>query len=356
MNDILPGFNSRAGGGGSAPRVSRAQVFPGEDVYATECIAGAICPPFLSRYVGRSPSAERSFRCSRLRDSSWENMISLRLRRWTRNRKSRITKSLQGAAHFCFDMAARRGRIRLYRPGKRFYPPHRTQSGGNLPAGRQRDACGCRRDQSLQLSNSQPPHDSSAKQIAWVNVECDRGEYDGHESETRQTRTAKTRTTTKIRNTKIRTRITSGAPSLPWRIAAPGARKCAGGFCRFWCRRWSRTPGRFWHTWATCSIGQEPWPKAIRNGASLPTALVGSGSRAVSSLRSKPSTILRFRQNICKLDADACFGPIADALTHVGQLAMLRRAGGSPAKGENYFVAEFRRLRGPDSQLPEAPV
>jgi hypothetical protein len=33
--------------------------------------------------------------------------------------------------------------------------------------------------------------------------------------------------------------------------------------------------------------------------------------------------------------------PIADALTHVGQIAMLRRMAGSPAKGESYFVAEI---------------
>jgi hypothetical protein len=32
-------------------------------------------------------------------------------------------------------------------------------------------------------------------------------------------------------------------------------------------------------------------------------------------------------------------GPVADALTHVGQLAMLRRLGGSPVRGENYAVA-----------------
>jgi hypothetical protein len=32
-------------------------------------------------------------------------------------------------------------------------------------------------------------------------------------------------------------------------------------------------------------------------------------------------------------------GPIADALTHTGQLAMLRRMAGCPIKGENYFVA-----------------
>jgi hypothetical protein len=34
-------------------------------------------------------------------------------------------------------------------------------------------------------------------------------------------------------------------------------------------------------------------------------------------------------------------GPIADALTHVGQLAMLRRLGGSPVRGENYFKADI---------------
>jgi len=32
-------------------------------------------------------------------------------------------------------------------------------------------------------------------------------------------------------------------------------------------------------------------------------------------------------------------GPIADALTHVGQIAMLRRLAGAPIRGESYFVA-----------------
>jgi hypothetical protein len=32
-------------------------------------------------------------------------------------------------------------------------------------------------------------------------------------------------------------------------------------------------------------------------------------------------------------------GPIADALTHTGQLAMLRRVASCPIPGENYFVA-----------------
>jgi hypothetical protein len=34
-------------------------------------------------------------------------------------------------------------------------------------------------------------------------------------------------------------------------------------------------------------------------------------------------------------------GPVADALSHVGQIAMLRRMAGVPIKGESYFVADI---------------
>lgn len=34
-------------------------------------------------------------------------------------------------------------------------------------------------------------------------------------------------------------------------------------------------------------------------------------------------------------------GPIADALTHIGQISMLRRMAGGPVKGENYHQAEI---------------
>jgi len=34
-------------------------------------------------------------------------------------------------------------------------------------------------------------------------------------------------------------------------------------------------------------------------------------------------------------------GPMADALTHTGQLAMLRRLAGCPMRGENYFRADI---------------
>ena len=38
-------------------------------------------------------------------------------------------------------------------------------------------------------------------------------------------------------------------------------------------------------------------------------------------------------------------GPIADALTHTGQIAMLRRIAGAPVRGENYATAEIARGR-----------
>jgi len=34
-------------------------------------------------------------------------------------------------------------------------------------------------------------------------------------------------------------------------------------------------------------------------------------------------------------------GPVADSLTHIGQIAMLRRLAGSPILGENYYKADI---------------
>jgi hypothetical protein len=46
-------------------------------------------------------------------------------------------------------------------------------------------------------------------------------------------------------------------------------------------------------------------------------------------------------------------GPIADALTHVGQITMLRRMAGAPVRGENYFRAEIEAGRvGPEQASP----
>jgi hypothetical protein len=47
-------------------------------------------------------------------------------------------------------------------------------------------------------------------------------------------------------------------------------------------------------------------------------------------------------------------GPIADALTHVGQIAMLRRLAGAPVRGENYLKADIAAGRvGPEQTSPK---
>ena len=47
-------------------------------------------------------------------------------------------------------------------------------------------------------------------------------------------------------------------------------------------------------------------------------------------------------------------GPVADALTHVGQIAILRRMAGSSIKGENYYAADIEAGRvGADQAKPK---
>jgi len=49
-------------------------------------------------------------------------------------------------------------------------------------------------------------------------------------------------------------------------------------------------------------------------------------------------------------------GPLADAMTHAGQLAMLRRLAGCPVPPENFIFAEIERSNlGPGQALPARP-
>ena len=46
-------------------------------------------------------------------------------------------------------------------------------------------------------------------------------------------------------------------------------------------------------------------------------------------------------------------GPIADVLTHVGQITLMRRLAGSPIRGENYLRADIAPGRvGPEQAPP----
>ena len=49
-------------------------------------------------------------------------------------------------------------------------------------------------------------------------------------------------------------------------------------------------------------------------------------------------------------------GPLSDAMTHAGQLAMLRRLAGAPVPPENFIVADIEGARlGPDQADPVSP-
>ena len=95
------------------------------------------------------------------------------------------------------------------------------------------------------------------------------------------------------------------------------------------------------------------WALSIANGKqawhdSTPLAWAQEVARFFTALEA-------FDRRLAEWPSDASIerlfqGPIADALTHTGQLAMLRRMAGCPFRGENYFVADIAAGRVGDEQ------
>ncbi len=95
----------------------------------------------------------------------------------------------------------------------------------------------------------------------------------------------------------------------------------------------------------------------------------GPGSWTEATPRDWASEVTRFHIALATLDGYYASGakihaevprlfqgPLADALTHVGQLAILRRMTGSAVVGENYYVADIVTGRvGPDQSPPRKP-
>jgi len=78
-----------------------------------------------------------------------------------------------------------------------------------------------------------------------------------------------------------------------------------------------------------------------------------------------PDEVTRFYDALARLDAQLSGpglvnvsveqlvqGPIADALTHVGQITLMRRLSGSPIRGENYLRADIAPGRVGPEQVP----
>jgi hypothetical protein len=87
--------------------------------------------------------------------------------------------------------------------------------------------------------------------------------------------------------------------------------------------------------WALSSVqGSERW----HNSSPLPWTQ--EKARFFAALKAFDD-YLAFDQPLRAAPEPLFQGPIADALTHVGQLAMLRRLAGSKTCGENFFVAKI---------------
>ena len=131
------------------------------------------------------------------------------------------------------------------------------------------------------------------------------------------------------------------------------ARGAPDGFSDFQIAPGSRTPGQiFAHIgdlldWAlSMATGKQEW----HDSAPLPWDK--TTERFCSALETFDS-YLGSEQPLGVSSEKMFQGPIADALTHVGQIAMLRRLAGAPVKGENYFRAGIVAGRvGPDQAAP----
>src|SRR4051812_5849746 len=102
-----------------------------------------------------------------------------------------------------------------------------------------------------------------------------------------------------------------------------------------------QTPGRILAH--LCDLFE--WALSIANGAQAwRNSLVGEWEADVARFF---AGLEAFDRRLASSEPIACEagklfqGPIADALTHVGQIAMLRRLAGVKMKGENYYVASI---------------
>ncbi len=87
--------------------------------------------------------------------------------------------------------------------------------------------------------------------------------------------------------------------------------------------------------WAlSISVGQEEWHNA------QPRPWAEEKTRFFSALKAFDDFLASDVPLAAPIDR-LMQGPVADALTHVGQLAMHRRLSGSPAIGENFFIADI---------------
>ncbi len=118
-------------------------------------------------------------------------------------------------------------------------------------------------------------------------------------------------------------------------------RDAPAGFAVFRVKPESRTPveivahmGDLFDWALSMAKGQEIWRTSPSQEWDREVARFYASVKEFDTYLANSSTVA------CPLDR-LLQGPIADAITHVGQLAMLRHLFGAPIKGENYFKADI---------------
>src|SRR4030095_5190608 len=100
----------------------------------------------------------------------------------------------------------------------------------------------------------------------------------------------------------------------------------------------------------TYFIGGSYWPEPLPSLADELTRFFAMLEKLAHHLRNGDPLLMGLTEE--KL----LQGPFADAMTHAGQLAMLRRLSGTPVPPENFIVADILTDRlGPDQSEPVSP-
>jgi hypothetical protein len=131
--------------------------------------------------------------------------------------------------------------------------------------------------------------------------------------------------------------------------AAKAMRGAPPEFAAFRVSPTSRTPSQIvshmcdlmeWACWL--AQGEHRWTDSAPGEWADDVARFFDGLQRLDSYVASGAPLLRSAEQLFQ-------GPVADALTHVGQLTMLRRASGSPVRGESYARADIVRGRvGPE--------
>jgi hypothetical protein len=134
---------------------------------------------------------------------------------------------------------------------------------------------------------------------------------------------------------------------------AKALRDAPGGFAQFQLAETTRTPGEI-----LAHVGDLlDWALALAQGRqdwkdSPPVEWEAEVRRFFGALDALDLYLISSSALHCTPE-QLFQGPVADALTHIGQIAMLRRLAKSPIRGENYFRAQIQAGRvGPNQAEP----